>query len=121
MAGPLVALRGAFDEQADSVAGGAVFLRCDGLFGWLAGGGTVMGWVAGGRTDAGRAAGGKADRGSMPAPAVRRESSEVPHIPQKRKLGALSSLQLGQITVSLRRSFPSLTSARRGVPRVIPY
>lgn len=42
---------------------------------------------------------GKADNGSSAAaPVLRRGSKEVPHIPQKRKLDALSSLQLGQIT-----------------------
>ena len=47
---------------------------------------------------------GKADNGSSAAaPAFRRGSSEVPHIPQKRKLDALSSLQLGQITISLQK------------------
>jgi hypothetical protein len=38
-------------------------------------------------------------------PAGRRGSSEVPHIPQKRKVGALSSLQFGQITMVLQMSF----------------
>ena len=57
--------------------------------------------------ETGGTAGGNADSGSSAgAPSGRRGSSEVPHIPQKRKLGALSSLQFGQITIVLRMSFP---------------
>ena len=57
--------------------------------------------------EAGGTAGGKADKGSSAgAPTGRRGSSAVPHIPQKRKLDALSSLQFGQIKIVLRMSFP---------------
>ena len=59
--------------------------------------------------EAGGTADGNADRGSSAgAPTGRRGSSEVPHIPQKRKLGALSSLQFGQITIVPPISFPTV-------------
>lgn len=59
----------------------------------------VLGCGVGGTGGSGA---GNADNGSRAAaPVLRFGSSEVPHIPQKRKLGALSSLQFGQITIIL--------------------
>jgi hypothetical protein len=73
--------------------------------------GTLSG--AGGRASSGAAealCGGVDDGDGELELADRLVSSNVPHIPQKRKLSELSSPHLGQITVSLRMSLPySLT------------
>ena len=73
--------------------------------------------------EAGGTAGGNADKGSSAgAPRGRRGSSAVPHIPQKRKLDALSSLQFGQITIVLPDVFSySLTPARPVIASVRSY
>jgi hypothetical protein len=59
------------------------------------------------------------DRIGTGAPAGRRAStrgsSEVPHIPQKRKVGALSSLQFGQITIVLPDVFSYILTLVRHV------
>jgi hypothetical protein len=59
------------------------------------------------------------------APAGRRASSKVPHIPQKRKLSELSSPHFGQITLVLQMSLNvfsySLTLASNVIAFVRSY
>jgi hypothetical protein len=64
---------------------------------------------------------GNADNGpDAGPPAGRRGSSEAPHIPQKRNVGALSSLQFGQITMVLQISFLQFNSCSDAIA-VLPF